>query len=98
MLSCSQDSGPAALSDTLSKKQKPDISVRHIGSNNVSFRDSVDNESRNAGEIISIGKTCSSHGSEVFISLILLKASIKLSAVIRKINDELCVLCTENNF
>ena len=79
--------------------QKPDISVIHIGGNNINVKDINDiNVKRIAEDIINIGKKCANFGSEVFISSILVKRIIRLNSVIRKINDELEELCKKYNF
>ena len=79
--------------------QKPDVSVIHIGCNNISFKYLNDiNVKRIAEDIINIGKRCANFGSEVFISSTLIKRNIRLNSVIRKINDELQELCKKYNF
>ena len=81
------------------KQQQPDIAVIHVGSNNVSYK-SLDTDARLLAEnIVEIGKKCVEYGVEhVVISSIFVKESIRLSSLIRRINDVLCELCSTNNF
>ena len=52
-----------------------------------------------AENIVEIGKKCLEYGVEhVVISSIFVKESIRLSSLIRRINDVLCELCSTNNF
>ena len=74
-------------------KQKPYISVIHIGWDDINFGNSKDkNEKQSAEGFISVGKTYANHGNEVFIS-IFGKANIRLSTTIRRTNAEWHVLC-----
>ena len=81
------------------QQQKPDIVVIYVGSNNVSYNN-LDGDARLlAANVIKIGKKCIEYGvAHVVISGIFVKVSIRLSAFIRKVNDELCELCSTNNF
>ena len=79
---------------------QPDAVVIHIGSNDVSFGNlrsetAVKNVAEN---IIKIALLCKEYGvSEVVVSSILPKRNIKLSNLIRKVNDILYYLCKINN-
>lgn len=81
------------------KEEKPDIAVIHIGSNNVTYNNLDNDPTVVAENIIKIGQSCIEYGvKDIVISSIFIKNSLKLSAFIRKINDELRVLCTLHNF
>ena len=81
------------------QQQKPDIVVIHVGSNNAAYNKLHFDPRLLAENIIKIGKTCIEYGVEdVVISGIFVKESIRLSSFIRKVNDELCELCSVNNF
>ena len=79
---------------------QPDAVVIHIGSNDVSFGN-LRNETavKNIAEnIIKIALLCKEYGvSEVVVSSILPKRNIKLSKLIRQVNDILYDLCKMNN-
>ena len=81
------------------QQQNPDIVVIHVGSNNVSYN-YLDGDARSlAANVVKIGKKCIEYGvAHVVISGIFVKDSIRLSAFIRKVNNELCELCSTNNF
>ena len=72
----------------LKQQQQPDIAVIHVGSNNVSYK-SLDTDARLFAEnIVEIGKKCVEYGVEhVVVSSIFVKESIRLSSLIRRIND-----------
>ena len=71
----------------------------HVGSNNVTYDNLGDDPNVIAEKIIQIGQRCIEYGvKDVIISSIFVKHSLKLSAFIRKINDELRVLCALCNF
>ena len=75
-----------------SEHDKPDIAVIYIGSNNVSYNNLDIDASIFAENIIKIGKKCIDYGvEEVAISSVFIN-------LIRKVNDELCVLCSINKF
>lgn len=79
--------------------EKPDIAVIHIGSNNVTYNSLENNATDVAESIIQIGQKCANYGvKDVVISSIFIKESQKLGAFIRKINDELRILCIQHNF
>lgn len=60
----------------------------HIDSNNINFRIlKTWKEKQTAEEIITIGKTCAYHNSEIFTLSIVVKVNIKLTAFIAKINN-----------
>ena len=81
------------------EQEKPDIAVIHVGSNNVTYDNLGDDPNVIAEKIIQIGQICIEYGvKDVIISSIFVKHSLKLSAFIRKINDELRVLCELCNF
>ena len=71
---------------------KPDIAIIHIGSNNVSFKILDIDALILAENVIKIGNKCIYYDvEEVVISSILVKESIRLSSLIRKVNDWLRV-------
>ena len=85
----------------------PDVVVIHIGSNDVTKQefDGIDEETINqktrtlTDNIINIGKNFIRNGAtEVLISSILPKKNIKLTRVIRRVNDLLKESCIMNNF
>ena len=52
-----------------------------------------------AENTVEIGKKCVEYGvGHVVISSIFVKESIRLSSLIRRINDAFCELCSTNNF
>ena len=67
-------------------KEKSDIVVIHIGSNNITRRIFEDfNADKLAYEVIDIGKMCRQYGvKEVIFSSIFVKDSIKLGKMINK--------------
>ena len=67
-------------------KEKPDIVVIHIGSNNITRRIFEDfNADKLAYEVIDIGKMCRQYGvKDVIFSSIFVKDSIKLGKMINK--------------
>ena len=67
-------------------KEKPDIVVIHIGSNNITRRIFEDfNADKLAYEIIDIGKMCRQYGvKDVIFSSIFVKDSIKIGKMINK--------------
>ena len=67
-------------------KEKPDIVVIHIGSNNITRRIFEDfNADKLAYEIIDIGKMCRQYGvKDAIFSSIFVKDSIKLGKMINK--------------
>ena len=79
--------------------QKPDISVIHVGGNNINYKNlediNVDDISEN---IANVGKKCASFSSTVFISSILVKKNVRVSAVIRRVNETLQDLCGKYGF
>ena len=77
------------------EEEKPDIAVIHIGSNNVTYNN-LDNDSTVIAK--QIGERCIEYGmKDIVTSSIFVKHSVKLSAFIRKINDELRELCVMHN-
>ena len=80
-------------------EEKPDIAVIHIGSNNVTYNSLDKNVTDVAMSIIQIAQKCVNYGvKDIVISSVFIKDSLKLSAFIRRLNDELRILCTEHNF
>ena len=81
------------------KQQQPGIAVIHAGSNNVTYK-RLDTDARLFAEnIVEIGKKCIEYGVEhVVISSIFVKENIRLSSLIRRIDDVLCELWSTNNF
>ena len=79
--------------------QKPDISIIHVGGNNINYKNlediNVDGISEN---IANVGKKCASFNSTVFISSILVKKNVRVSAVIRRVNEKLQDLCGKYGF
>ena len=74
---------------------KPDIVAIHVGSNNVSYKNVDIDVSILVESIIKIGNKCIDYGvEEVVISSIFVTESIRLTSLIRKVNDELGVLCS----
>ena len=81
------------------EEEKPDVAVIHIGSNNASYNRLDVDPAVIAGNIIEVGKKCIEYGvQDVVVSSVFVKNSIKLSAFIRKVNDELRTLCSSQNF
>ena len=80
------------------KEFKPDIVVVNIGSNDINFQNLQIDLNKLSNEIINIGLNCFRYGvREVIISSILVKKSVRLSAMIRRVNDLLKELCETNN-
>ena len=74
---------------------KPDIVAIHVGSNNVSYKNLDIDVSILVESIIKIGNKCIDYGvEEVVISSIFVTESIRLTSLIRKVKDELGVLCS----
>ena len=81
-------------------KQEPDIAVIHVGCNNINSKN-IDDLDKNklANEIIEIGKICREKNVlNILIPSIFVKRNLKVSAVIRQVNDILRDLCVLNNF
>ena len=79
--------------------QKPDISIIHVGGNNINYKNLED---INVGEIFeniaNVGKKCASFNSTVFISSILVKKNVRVSTIIRSVNEKLQDLCGKYGF
>ena len=74
---------------------KPDIVVIHLGTNNVSYNNLDKYASILAENIIKVENKCIDFVvEELVISPIFVKESIRLSSIIRKLNDELRFLCS----
>ena len=70
--------------------QKPDISIIHVGGNNINYKNLEDiNVDEISENIANVGKKCASFNSTVFISSILVKKNIRVSGVIRRVNGKL---------
>ena len=70
--------------------EKPDIAVIHTGNNTKSYNNLDIDASILAENIIKIGKKYIDYGAEeMVISAVFVKESIRLSTLIRKVNDEL---------
>ena len=70
--------------------QKPDISIIHVGGNNINYKNLEDiNVDEISENIANVGKKCASFNSTVFISSILVKKNIRVSGVIRRVNEKL---------
>ena len=82
------------------KNNWPDAVVIHIGSNDVDFRNRRSETAVKdiAENFTKIALSCKEYGvSEVVVSSILPKRCIKLSRLIRQMNDILYDLCKTNN-
>ena len=78
-------------------EQQPDIAIINIGSNDINFSNLNVDINQLAAKIINIGKKCYEYGvQEVIISSVLIKRSIRLSAMIRQLNDILSESCKNN--
>ena len=81
------------------KEETPDVVIIHIGSNNVTYNNLDSDPIVIAKDIIQIGERCVEYGvKDIIFSSIFAKHSVKLSAFIRRINDELRDLCVLHNF
>ena len=70
--------------------QKLDISIIHVGGNNVNLKNLEDiNVDEISENIVNVGKKCASFNGTVFISSILVKKNCRVSAVIRRVNEKL---------
>ena len=73
--------------------------VIHVGRNNVPCNNLDIDASILAENVIKIAKKCIDYGVEkVVFSPVFVKESIRLSFLIRKVNDELRILCFINKF
>ena len=75
--------------------QKPDISIIHVGGNNVNLKNSED---INVDEISENIVNVASFNGTVFISSILVKKNYRVIAVIRRVNEKLQDLCRKYGF
>ena len=81
-------------------EDKPDAIIIHVGCNDIT-RNSMDtaDPTKIAESIIDIGKLCAYHGvQDVIMSSILPKRNIRLTKIIRQVNDKLKEMCQVNNF
>ena len=81
-------------------EQNPDVIVIHVGGNDINHRNKESiNEKELAKNIINVAMICRNSGvPDILISEILPKKSIALTAIIRRVNDEIKELCKEYNF
>ena len=69
--------------------QKPDISIIHVGGNNVNLKNLEDiNVNEISENIVNVGKKCASFNSTMFISSILVKKNYRVSVVIKRVNQK----------
>ena len=79
---------------------RPDAVIIHIGSNDINLSNfscdtAVDDIAEN---IIKVALLCKEYGvNEIAVSSILPKGNIKLSKLIRQVNDRLYYICSESN-
>ena len=79
--------------------QKPDISIIHVGGNNINYKNLEDiNVDEISENIANVGKKYASFNSTVFISSILVKKNVRVSAIIRRVNEKLQDLCGKYGF
>ena len=79
--------------------QKPDISMIHVGDNNINYKNLEDiNVDEISENIANVGKKCASFNSTVFISSILVKKNVRVSVIIRRVNEKLQDLCGKYGF
>ena len=82
------------------EEDRPDIVILHIGCNDITHRtiDNIDIKDI-SNQLIDIGKKCKSYGGkEVIFSSILVKKQVKLTQIIRQVNDYLRDECERNSF
>ena len=82
------------------EEDRPDIVILHIGCNDITHRtiDNIDIKDI-SNQLIDIGKKCKSYGvKEVIFSSILVKKQVKLTQIIRQVNDYLRDECERNSF
>ena len=82
------------------EEDQPDIVIIHVGCNDITYN-SIENIDVNdlSNRLLDIGKKCKSYGVEtVIFSSILAKKQIKLTKVIRQVNDILQDKCEQNGF
>ena len=78
---------------------KPGIVIIHTGSNDIPHNNLDIDASILAENIIKFGNKCLDYSvEEVVISSILVKENIRLSSLIRKVNNKLRILCFINKF
>ena len=79
--------------------QKLDIFIIHVGGNNINYKNLEDvNVDEIPENIANVGKKCASFNSTVFISSILVKKNLTVSAIIRRVNEKLQDLCGKYGF
>ena len=78
-------------------EDRPDIAIIHIGSNDITHKTVGQIDVKDiVNRIINIGKRCLSYGvKEVIISSIFIKKQLKLTRIIRQVNDLLRVSAKE---
>ena len=82
------------------EEDRPDIVIIHVGCNDVTFQNLEIMDVKDLSKrLIDIGKKCKSYGvEEVIFSSILVKKQIKLTKIIRQVNDALRAECVRNDF
>ena len=82
------------------KEQKPDITVIHVGGNDINYKNKGNVKVNElADNIISLAMTCRGFCvPDVVISEVLPKKNIAVTAIIRKVNDRMRGLCKNNKF
>lgn len=79
------------------QETKPDIVVTHIENRNRTYKVDIDT-ALVAENIMQIGKRCVNFGAQRVLTSFMFTKKIKPSFIIKKINDELSVLCLLQNF
>ena len=78
-------------------REKPDIVLINIGSNDINFKNLTIDLCDLAQQIIDLGFLCKQYGvKEVIISSIIPKKSVRLTCLIRELNEKLKNLCEKN--
>ena len=82
------------------EEQKPDVAIIHIGSNDITNSNyTTINPEIIAQKVINVGTICKNNGvNDVVISSILVKRNIRVTKIIRQVNDHLKDLCIANNY
>ena len=82
------------------EEDRPDIVIVHVGCNDIIHENFEQiNVQDMSNKLIEIGKKCKSFGvKEVIFSSILVKRQIKLTRLIRQVNDCLRMDCEKNGF
>ena len=82
------------------EEDQPDIVIIHVGSNDITHNTINNIDAKDISKrIIDIGKKCLLYGvKEVIISSIFIKRQVKLTRIIRQVNDHLRDECRSNKF